>query len=43
MWGPSQGAWNFMVGMFLLGITFGVWKLVEVLVWLWQHIEWVTP
>lgn len=24
----------------LLGVTFGVWKLVEIIVWVWSHLHW---
>lgn len=40
MYGPSNGQWNFLLIMFLVGITFGIWKIIELLIWVFKHMHW---
>lgn len=35
----SDSAWTFLVVFCLIGMTFGVWKLIELLIWLFSHIH----
>lgn len=40
MYGGDGSTWTFLVLFCLLGMTFGVWKLVELLIWVFSHIHW---
>ena len=40
MYGPSNAQWNFGLIVFFIGLTFGLWKIVEVIIWLFKHLHW---
>lgn len=30
---------NFMVVASILGVVLGIWKLIEIGIWIWKHID----
>lgn len=41
MYGPSRGQWNAFIVLAVLGATFGLWKVLEFLQWVFTHIQFV--
>lgn len=39
MYGIDRAGWNLILILAFLGITFGIWKIVEILIWLFSHIK----
>ena len=40
MYGGDSTGWGCLIILALMGVTFGVWKLVELIVWFCGHIHW---
>jgi len=40
MYGPPRGIWNLMIIFMLIGFTFGLWKIIEVIIWVFRHLHW---
>lgn len=39
MYGPDRGTWGVMVAFMFMGVTLGVWKLIEILAWLVMNVR----
>jgi hypothetical protein len=39
MYGPSDGTVLFGIIFFFIGLTFGVWKIVELIIWIVKHVS----
>jgi len=32
--------WNWLAIFAVIGVTFGIWKIVEIIIWVVKHLHW---